>query len=88
VASRSDEEVVDFVQDFLGARIGAVNLIQHDHRRQLRRQRLLQNVTRLRQRSFASVDEHHNAVTMRSARSTSPPKSLWPGVSTILIFVS
>jgi len=25
---------------------------------------------------------------MRSARSTSPPKSLWPGVSTMLILVS
>ncbi len=24
---------------------------------------------------------------MRSARSTSPPKSAWPGVSTMLIFV-
>ena len=57
-----NEKIVDFVQDFLGARIGAVDLVQHDYRRELRCKCLLQNVTRLRQRPFAGVDQHHNTI--------------------------
>src|SRR5258706_75906 len=48
-----DKKVVDFVEDFFGARVGAIDLVQHDHRRQLRGERFLQDVARLRQRAFA-----------------------------------
>ena len=57
-----DEEIIDFVQDFLGPSIGPVNLVEHNDRRQLRRQGLLQNVARLRQRPFARVHQHYDAV--------------------------
>src|ERR1700722_2450523 len=57
-----DKQIIDFVEHFFGARIRAVDLVQHDHRRQLGRQRFLQYIARLRQRPFAGVDEHHNAI--------------------------
>ena len=57
-----DKEIVDFVEHFLCAGIGAVDLVQHDYRRQLGCQRFLQNIARLRQRPFARVDQNHDAV--------------------------
>ncbi len=57
-----DEQVVDFVEHSGRARVGAVDLVQHDDRRQLRSQGLLQHVARLRQRTFAGVDEQDHAV--------------------------
>ena len=50
-----DEEVIDFVQDFLRASIGAVDLVDDKDRRQSGFQRLAQHVSRLRQRTFAGV---------------------------------
>ncbi len=83
-----DEEVVNFVQNFRDARVGPVDLVDHDDGLQLGFERLHQNVTRLRQRAFTCIDKEHDAVNhLLRARSTSPPKSLWPGVSTMLIFV-
>ena len=57
-----DEQIVDFIEHFGGARVHAIDFVQHDHRRQLRGQRLLQNVTRLRQRAFAGIHQHDHAV--------------------------
>ena len=57
-----DEQVVDFVEHFFRTRVGTVNFVQYDHRRQLRRKSFLQDVARLRQGPFARVDQHHHAV--------------------------
>ena len=57
-----DEQVVDLVQHFLGTRVGAVDLVDHDDRRQLGFQRLAQHVARLRQRALAGVHQQHDAV--------------------------
>src|SRR5262249_37770792 len=57
-----DEKVVDLVQHFRGARIGPVDFVDHYDGRQLGFQRLHQNVTGLRQGSFAGVNQKHDAV--------------------------
>ena len=57
-----DEQVVDLVQHFLRARVGAVDLVDDQDRRQLGFQRLAQHVARLRQRAFAGVHQQHHAV--------------------------
>ncbi len=57
-----DEEIVDFVEHCGGARVGAVDLIQHDDRRKLRGERFLQHVARLRQRAFAGVHQNQHAI--------------------------
>ncbi len=57
-----DEQIVDFVEHFLDARVGAVDLVDDDDRRQARFERLHQHVAGLRQRAFAGVDQQHDAV--------------------------
>ncbi len=57
-----NEQIVDFVQHFLRARVGAVNLVDHDDRRQVSFQRLAEHVARLRQRAFARIHQQHHAV--------------------------
>ena len=57
-----NEQVVDLVQHFLRTRIGAVNLVDHQNRRQVGFERLAQHVARLRQRAFAGVHQQHDAV--------------------------
>ena len=57
-----DEQVVDLVQHFLRTRVGTVNLVDHQDRRQLGFQRLAQHVARLRQRAFAGVNQQHHTV--------------------------
>ena len=57
-----NKEVVDFVEHGGGARVGAVNFIEHHDRRQLRGERLLQHVARLRQRAFAGVHQNEHAI--------------------------
>src|SRR5580692_7892358 len=57
-----DEQVVDFVQHFLGTRIGAVDLIDNDDGREFGFERLAQHVAGLRQRAFAGVHQQHDAV--------------------------
>src|SRR5205823_8882240 len=47
-----DEEVVDLVQDFRGARVAPVDLVDDDDRRQPGLECLLQDEARLRQRAF------------------------------------
>ena len=60
-----DEQVVDLVQHFLRARIGPVDLVDDDDRRQPALERLAQHEPRLRQRPFRRVDEQHHAVDHR-----------------------
>jgi len=57
-----DEEVVDFVEDYFGAGIGAVDLIEDDDGGQLGPQGLLKHIARLRERAFAGVNEKEDAV--------------------------
>src|ERR1700739_4272785 len=56
-----NKQVVDFVQHFFRAGVGAVDLVQYHHGRELGRERLLQDIPGLRQRAFAGVDEEHHA---------------------------
>ena len=60
-----DEQIVDLVQHFLRARIGPVDLVDDDDRRQPALERLAQHEARLRQRPFRRVDEQHHPVDHR-----------------------
>jgi hypothetical protein len=60
-----DEEVEDLVQHFLRARVGAIDLVDDDDRRQAALERLAQHEPRLRQRPFGGVDQQHDAVGHR-----------------------
>ena len=80
-----EEELVDLVDDLLDARVRPVDLVDDEHDGQPRLERLAQDEARLRQRPLARVDEQQHAVDHPQARSTSPPKSACPGVSTMLI---
>ena len=57
-----DEEVVDLVEDFLGTRVGAVDLVDDDHGGELGFERLGEDVARLGQRAFGGVDQEDYAV--------------------------
>ena len=60
-----DEQVVDLVQHFRGARVGPVDLVDDDDRRQPALERLAQHEPRLRQRPFRRVHQQHHAVDHR-----------------------
>ena len=60
-----DEQVVDLVQHFLRPRVGPVDLVDHDDRRQAALERLAQHEPRLRQRALRRVDQQHDAVHHR-----------------------
>ena len=60
-----DEQVVDLVQHFRGARVGPVDLVDDDDRRQPALERLAQHEPRLRQRPFRRVHQQHHAVHHR-----------------------
>ena len=60
-----EEELVDLVDDLLGARVVAVDLVDDEHDRQPRLQRLAEDEARLRQRALARVDEQEHAVDHR-----------------------
>src|SRR5712672_3380896 len=57
-----DEEIVDFVENFLGASVGAINFVEHDDGRKLGGQSFLQDVASLRQRTFAGVNQDNDAI--------------------------
>ena len=60
-----DEQVVDLVQHFLRTRVGSVDLVDHDDRRQPPLQRLAQHEPCLRQRSLRGIDEQQHAIDHR-----------------------
>ena len=60
-----DEEVVDLVQHLGDARVGAVDLVDADDRRQPGLERLLEHEAGLRQRPLGGVDQQHDAVDHR-----------------------
>ena len=57
-----DEKIVDFVQNLFGARVGAVDFVENDDRGKFRGEGLLKHVASLGKRSFAGVNEKHDAV--------------------------
>jgi hypothetical protein len=64
-----------------GRASGPIDLVQHDDRRQAALERLAQHEPRLRQRALRASTSSITPSTIDSVRSTSPPKSAWPGVS-------
>jgi hypothetical protein len=57
-----DEEVIDLVEDLLRARVGAVDLVDHDHRGETGFERLREHVAGLWKWAFGCIDEEDNAV--------------------------
>ena len=57
-----NEQVIHLVEHFLRARVGPVNLVDHEDGRQLRLQRFAQHVARLRQRALTGVHQQHHAI--------------------------
>jgi hypothetical protein len=57
-----DEQIVDFVQNFLRPRVTAVDLVDHHDGRQIGFQRLAQDITSLRQRALTRVDQQQHAI--------------------------
>ncbi len=65
VGAEVDEEIVNLVEDFGRARVGAIDLVDAKNRGQVRLERLLEHEARLRQRTFARVDQQQYAVNHR-----------------------
>ena len=83
IGAEVDEQVVDRVEDFGRARIGPVDLVErHDHR-EVAGHRLLEDVSGLGKGSLGRIHQQQHGVDHEEDRSTSPPKSAWPGVSTM-----
>ena len=57
-----NEQIVNFIEHGGGARVGPVDLVEDDDGEQLGLERLLQDVTRLRQRAFARVHQKEHAI--------------------------
>ena len=57
-----DEEVVDLVEDFLGAGVGAIDFVDDEDGEQLGFERLGEDVAGLRQGAFGGVDQQHDPV--------------------------
>ena len=57
-----DEKIVNFVQNFLRARVGAVDLVDDHDGLELGFQRLGQHVARLRQRTLGGIHQQHHAI--------------------------
>ena len=60
-----EEQLIHLVDDLRHARVGAVDLVDHEDHRQLRLERLAQHEARLRQRPLGGVDEQQHAVDHR-----------------------
>src|SRR5208282_2856172 len=57
-----DKEVVNFVENFLRAGVGTVDLVDDENRLQVRLERLAEHVASLRQRAFAGIYQQHDSV--------------------------
>src|SRR3954454_12969335 len=60
-----EEQLVHLVHDLGRPRVAAIDLVDHEHDRQLQLQRLSQDEPRLRQRPLGRVDEQQHAVHHR-----------------------
>jgi hypothetical protein len=70
-----------------GALVGAVDLVDHHQHLEAVLEGLLEHEARLRHRALVASTSSSTASAMLSVRSTCPPKSAWPGVSTTLMRV-
>ena len=83
------EQIEHFVDDFDGARVGAVDLVDDDDRLAGPSAAPCDSTNLVCGSGPSAASTSTSAPsTMLSMRSTSPPKSAWPGVSTMLIVVS
>ena len=62
-----EEELVDLVDDLRRAGVRPVDLVDDEHDREPRLERLAEHEPRLRQRALARVDEEQHAVDHRQA---------------------
>src|SRR5213076_2813993 len=81
------EQVEGLVDDPRRAAPGPVDLVDHHDGLQALGERLARHEACLRHRSLDRIDQQQHAVHHDSTRSTSPPKSACPGVSTMLMRV-
>ena len=80
------QQVEDLVQDLRRPRLGPVHLVDDHDGLEAVRQGLAQDVPGLRHGAVDGVDQQQAPSAMLRTRSTSPPKSAWPGVSTMLMW--
>ena len=81
-----DEQVEDLVEHLVGRRVGAVDLVDDDDRLAGRSASALPSTNLVCGiGAFGGVDQQEAPSTIFRTRSTSPPKSAWPGVSMMLI---
>jgi hypothetical protein len=85
VAGETQQQVVGLLLDLRDAGVGAVGLVDQQDDGQLRLERLAQHEAGLRQRALDASTSSTTPSTIDRPRSTSPPKSAWPGVSMTLI---
>src|SRR5207245_2365134 len=81
-----DEEVVHLVEDLGRPRVAAVDLVDDDDGREPGLEGLLQHEPGLGSGPSAASTRRSTPSTSVSVRSTSEPKSAWPGVSTMLMW--
>ena len=74
-----DEKVVHLVQNFFGTRVGAINLVDADNSRQPRFSAFLSTKRVCGSGPSQASTNSSTPSTIESVRSTSPPKSEWPG---------
>ena len=60
-----DEQIVDFIEHLGDARVGPVDFVDADDRREFGLQRLFQDEAGLRQRPFRGINQQHDAVDHR-----------------------
>ena len=65
VGAEVDEQIVNLVEHFRRARVGAIDLVDAKNRGQVRLERLLEHEARLRQRTLARIDQQQHAVHHR-----------------------
>jgi hypothetical protein len=83
-----DKEAVNFIEHGVGACVGTVDFIDDDDRRQARFESFESTKRVCGSTPSAASTRSRMPSAILSTRSTSPPKSLWPGVSMMLIFSS
>ena len=82
-----EEELVDLVDHLLDARVGPVDLVDDQDHGQPRLEAFRRTNRVCGSGPSVASTSRSTPSTIVSPRSTSPPKSAWPGVSTMLIFV-
>ncbi len=82
----NQEQLQDFIHDLMDPGVGTVHLVDH-HDDLVSQPRAFWRTNRVWGRPLRRPPAEGTPLTIFRIRSTSPPKSAWPGVSTILILV-